>query len=1014
MNRAYRIVWNAARQMWMVAAEKASGGGRPLKGVLQSAALLALLALPALLPAGQALAFTTDVNNMTVENETIGAGQTQNINSGGVTVNNMVSGEGAQQNVNNGGLATSSTISDFGIQYVNTGGTAGGTIINSNAQQNVKTGGTASNTILSGGGGQNVEFGGIASDTTISNGGWQYIHSGGKASSTTIDGGMQEVRSGGTATNTTINSGTQSVYGTVADSTVKDSGLVQVNQGGTARSTVITGGEQYVRAGGTATGTTVSNDGLEVVWGTADSTILNARGNQVVMAGGTATDTILRDGGTLRVSDGATATGVNQQTGGALAASTDATVVGTHASGDFSIRDGKAMNLLLENGGLLTVLDGHQAADTTVQNGGTLSAGNGSTFTGRTLIAAGGSLLGTSQYGILAVNHGDLVYSAPEEGEVLSLSLNGEGRLTVEGGTLTLENNLIHQNGGVHLQDGSVLTLTGSIVEADVTGSRDTRLDLKDSARLSGQVTSTGDMSVADGALWQVTEDSAVVSLTQAGTVSFGADTLRRTGSFAPVTLTLGSLQGEGGTFFLRTAVDDRLSDRLVIDGGAATGHSLLNIAAQGLGRATEGDGITVVELLNGGTSTTDAFSLANRVEAGAYNYNLRRSETGNWHLTTDREPDDLVGPPFPPSPPEPDGPVDPADPPSPPEPDAPVEPVDPPSPPSLPGPVNPDYRTGLSAYLSAPTAAAELDGLLADQAAEGRRQTSDRGLWWNATGGHLKHRGAGQLLAGDRTELSGTQTGLVMGSDVWRHDTDTYALWAGVYAGTGRTELDAWRNGGGVGTVKGTTWTGGAYLGGRHEGGTRAEVSVQGSHHRMSGRTDTGQGLSTDGRSWSVAAQAGHAFGLTEGVELEPHAGYRYQQTALDDARDGVSAVQWDTEGRSRVSAGLRLSGRPVQGNETGRLSRVSELPVSWYGDAVVERTMGAGSRMRVRSPNVEESRVSFHSDGNGTSGRLEAGVTAEIRPGAELGVGVNYSTRLAGNGTEGYGGGLKLKVGF
>ncbi|XAG04862.1 hypothetical protein GKC68_12790 [Pantoea sp. RSPAM1] len=29
MNRAYRIVWSAARQAWIVASEKAGCGGRP-------------------------------------------------------------------------------------------------------------------------------------------------------------------------------------------------------------------------------------------------------------------------------------------------------------------------------------------------------------------------------------------------------------------------------------------------------------------------------------------------------------------------------------------------------------------------------------------------------------------------------------------------------------------------------------------------------------------------------------------------------------------------------------------------------------------------------------------------------------------------------------------------------------------------------------------------------------------------------------------------------------------------
>ncbi|MGX9315652.1 ESPR-type extended signal peptide-containing protein, partial [Pantoea ananatis] len=38
MNRAYRIVWSAARQAWVVASEKAASGGRPPLAVKKAAA----------------------------------------------------------------------------------------------------------------------------------------------------------------------------------------------------------------------------------------------------------------------------------------------------------------------------------------------------------------------------------------------------------------------------------------------------------------------------------------------------------------------------------------------------------------------------------------------------------------------------------------------------------------------------------------------------------------------------------------------------------------------------------------------------------------------------------------------------------------------------------------------------------------------------------------------------------------------------------------------------------------
>ncbi|MGX9253673.1 ESPR domain-containing protein, partial [Pantoea ananatis] len=59
MNRAYRIVWSAARQAWVVASEKAASGGRPPLAVKKAAAALLLLGVT-----GSALA--TDYSGSTV------------------------------------------------------------------------------------------------------------------------------------------------------------------------------------------------------------------------------------------------------------------------------------------------------------------------------------------------------------------------------------------------------------------------------------------------------------------------------------------------------------------------------------------------------------------------------------------------------------------------------------------------------------------------------------------------------------------------------------------------------------------------------------------------------------------------------------------------------------------------------------------------------------------------------------------------------------------------------------
>ncbi len=86
-------------------------------------------------------------------------------------------------------------------------------------------------------------------------------------------------------------------------------------------------------------------------------------------------------------------------------------------------------------------------------------------------------------------------------------------------------------------------------------------------------------------------------------------------------------------------------ADKLVIDGGKASGYTRLDIDISRLGAPTKGDGIEVVEAKNGATTTAqttkDAFGLgADHLEAGAFSYSLfagdAHSKGENWYLRSD------------------------------------------------------------------------------------------------------------------------------------------------------------------------------------------------------------------------------------------------------------------------------------------------------------------------------------------------------------------------------------------
>lgn len=166
-----------------------------------------------------------------------------------------------------------------------------------------------------------------------------------------------------------------------------------------------------------------------------------------------------------------------------------------------------------------------------------------------------------------------------------------------------------------------------------------------------------------------------------------------------------GNYVGDGGLLLIDTVLGDdaSLSDKLVIDGGSAsgtTGVTVLN--AGGTGAVTALNGILIVEAINGATTASGTFALNHRVAVGAYEYFLFRGGTStgtgeNWYLRSTLPPPPAPAAPPPPEPapappvltpppaPEPE--------PLPPEPPAPPPPPvpDPPPPPPEPTPVDPD-----------------------------------------------------------------------------------------------------------------------------------------------------------------------------------------------------------------------------------------------------------------------------------------------------------------------------------
>lgn len=187
--------------------------------------------------------------------------------------------------------------------------------------------GTTNNTKITATGEQHVKKYGVSNNTEI-NGGYQYIESEGEVNNSTLNDGYQIVQVEGAANQTTINNGVLQVYGAANEAVIKGGSLIVEN-------------------------------------------------------GGIAVFAVIEKGGLLEIKDQGYAIAVNQKAGSAIKATTRAAEVeGVNRLGQFSIKDGGANNVLLENGGSLLVEENNFAYDTTVDNGGVLKVMDGGTAIG--------------------------------------------------------------------------------------------------------------------------------------------------------------------------------------------------------------------------------------------------------------------------------------------------------------------------------------------------------------------------------------------------------------------------------------------------------------------------------------------------------------------------------------------------------------------------------------------------------------------------------------------------------
>ncbi|HBE6743948.1 TPA: autotransporter outer membrane beta-barrel domain-containing protein [Escherichia coli] len=952
MNKVYNTVWNESTEMWVVTSELTRKGGRRPRQIRRTA--LAGLIAGLLLPSAPALA--TDYKNQTLEsggtsssmslsagdtatNTTINSGGFQSVHSGGSATSTTIN-SGGLQNVSSGGSATSTTINSGGQQRVSSGGSATGTTINSGGRQNVSSGGSATSTTINSGGQQRVSSGGSATGTTINSGGQQNVSSGGSATSTTINrGGFQYVSSGGSATSTTINSGGfQNVFsgGSATSTTINSGGFQNVHSGGSATSTTInSGGLQYVSSGGSATSTTINSGGFQNVssGGSATSTTINSGGYQNVHVNGNVTKTTITDGGILQVDVGGSASQVTQNSGGAIVANTSAVLSGTNGKGTFSIAGGSAVNMLLENGGLLTVLGGHDASDTTVGSDGTLSVQSGGVLRGTTTLTDKGTLVGD-----VVTNEGNL-YFLNNSAATFAGTLTGTGTLTQEGGN-TRFSGLLSQDGGITLQSGAAMTMDALQANANVTTQSGTTLTLDNGSILTGSVTGdntgAGDMTVKGASVWHLGGDSTVGALTlENGTVDFRPSaTTRLTQAFRPVSLVSESLSGNG-TFRMNTDIASHTGDMLNVTGNAS-GNFVLDIRNTGLEPVSAGTPLQVVHTGSGDA----AFSLnGGKVDAGTWEYYLNKENT-DWYLKADS------------SQPGTDNPGT----------DNPVPPVR-------------HTTKSADAVLDMATAPvyvfnSELQSLRFRHGDVMQNTRSPGGVWGRYTGSDTRINGG----AGSGYSL--TQSGMETGGDTV-FDLNDSRLAVGAFVSC--TDNSISHNRGGSSTVGSTG--GGLYATWFNNDGYYVDGVVKVNRFRNELRTWMSDGTAVKGdyhqNGFGGSLEAGRTFSLNENTWIQPYlrsTAFRAESKdiSLDNGMKAKAGTTKSLQGEVGVNLGMNLD--------------VAGTVVRPYLTTAVSHEFSDNNKVRINDS------YNFTNDISGTTGKYGAGVSAQLTANAGVWAEASY----------------------
>jgi outer membrane autotransporter protein len=557
----------------------------------------------------------------------------------------------------------------------------------------------------------------------------------------------------------------------------------------------------------------------------------------------------------------------------------------------------------------------------------------------------------------------------------IAQGITGAGALTKAGsGTLVLDG-ANGYTGGTNVAAGTLAVGDASHTSASLAGPATVSAGatLGGYGTVSGDVANNGTIAVANALSSALATAQAPGSfaingqLTNAGLVQIGGN------GQAGNTLNVGSYVGRSGTIALNTVLgaDNSASDKVVINGGTATGTTTLKVTnVGGTGAPTVSNGIEVVQAAGGATTDASAFSLAGGVvKSGAYAYYLAKGgvtagSSQNWYLrnmvpvAADATATAAAG--------------------------TPALPAAGSAPITL-------YRPEVALYAQIPPVMRQLDWMQLD---EFHQRQGDQMLlsetgrlpagWGRVWGAHSVLSQAGDVSP----QFDGTMGGAQIGHDIYADGVQGgHRNHYGFYLGMGRATGDVngsavGLSGVDVGRLSVNEYTLAGYW--THIGptGWYTDTVVSGSVLNADTTSTDSVHTSTHGTAVTASIEAGLPIPIGHGLTMEPQAQVVYQHLSINDLNDGVSNVRFNGGNTVLARFGLRFAGN------------WDALGVSWQPYMALNVLHAFANSDHQTYDGV----TSISTPVNQTTGRIDAGVVTKFSKHGSAFAAVSFGTNLDG----------------